>query len=190
MKKIKISYNAPMTLSFVLTCFAVTLIGFLTDNSVTEILFMTTRSSSRDPLTYIRLFTHILGHTDWTHFLSNAVYLLLLGPMLEEKHGPGTLIHTYFFTAIVAGIINYIFFPEATLCGANGVVFAFILLASFTGFQSGQIPLSFIIVVIFFIGDQLYGGTLLQIDLPNTSHIIGGFFGAVLGYNLNKNKQR
>ena len=188
MKKPKVSYNAPVTLSFVLICFVVTFIGSLTDNSITDLLFVTYKSSYTDPMTYIRLFTHILGHKDWTHFLSNAVYLLLLGPMLEEKYGQRTLVHAFIFTALAAGVANFILFPNVPLNGANGVVFAFILLASFTGFRAGEIPLSFIVVVLFFVGDQLSGGTLIQMQLPNTIHIIGGTVGAIFAYNLNKKK--
>ena len=32
------------------------------------------------------LFTYVPGRGDWAHFMGNAAYLLLLGPMLEEKY--------------------------------------------------------------------------------------------------------
>lgn len=87
MKRIKISFNAPVTLVLVILCFAVTIIGVITNGKSTQLLFMTYHSSLKNPMTYLRFFTHILGHDGWGHFIGNATYLLLLGPLLEEKHG-------------------------------------------------------------------------------------------------------
>ena len=76
------------------------------------------------PLTYLRLFTHVFGHDGWQHFIGNMAYILLLGPMLEEKHGPMKIIEVIAVTALVTGVINYVFFWNAALCGASGVLFA------------------------------------------------------------------
>ena len=89
-------------------------------------------------------------------------------------------------TALATGIVNYIFFWNVALCGASGVVFAFIVLASFTGFRAGEIPLSFILVAIIFIGQQVYEGIAVQDNISNMAHIVGGIVGAVVGYNLNR----
>ena len=80
---------------------------------------------------------------------------MLLGPMLEEKYSSQTLAGVVAITAVVTSIVNYIFFPGVGLCGASGVVFAFILLSSFTGFKEREIPLTFILVAVFFIGQQV-----------------------------------
>lgn len=85
MRKLKITFNAPVTLGFVFICFVVTLLGVLTGGGSTRLLFMTYHSSLTNPLTYLRFFTHVFGHAGWSHFIGNASYLLLLGPMLEEK---------------------------------------------------------------------------------------------------------
>ena len=185
-KKLKISYNAPVILSFVFICFAAMLIGVLTGGKGTQLLFMTYHSSLKNPLTYLRLFTHIFGHSGWSHFIGNAAYLLLLGPMLEEKYGSRMLIEIIAITALVTGIVNYIFFWNVGLCGASGVVFAFIVLASFTGFKEGEIPLTFILVAIIFIGQQVYEGIAVSDNISNMAHIVGGLVGAAVGYLLNK----
>ena len=99
----------------------------------------------------MRLFTHVLGHQGWSHFFGNATYLLLLGPMLEEKYGSNRLIKVIAITAVITALVNYIFFPGVGLCGASGVVFAFILLTSFTGFRNGEIPITFILVVVSYV---------------------------------------
>ncbi len=185
-KRLRISYNAPVVLSFVFLCFAVMLVGLLTGGGSTRLLFMTYRSSLANPLTYLRLFTHVLGHSGWAHFIGNASYLLLLGPMLEEKYGSKMLIEIMAVTAFVTGIVNYIFFGNVALCGASGVVFAFIVIASFTGFREGEIPLTFILVAVIFIGQQVYEGITISDNISNMAHIVGGFVGAVIGYFLNR----
>lgn len=65
-------------------------------------------------------------------------------------------------------------------------MFAFIILASFTGFKEGEIPLTFILVAIIFIGQQVYEGIAVQDNISNMAHIVGGIVGAIVGYLLNK----
>ena len=43
-------------------------------------------------------------------------------------------------TAVVTSLIIDIFFSDIALLGASGIVFSFILLASFAGFKEGEIP--------------------------------------------------
>lgn len=181
-----VTFNAPVVLTFVLLCFAATLLGQLTGGIATEAFFMTYRAPLNSPMTYLRLFTHALGHAGWEHFIGNASYLLLLGPMLEEKHGPGKMAGVILAAALIAGLANSVFFPHTAVCGASGVVFAFILMTSFTSFREGEIPLTFILVATFFIGQQIYEGIMLQDNVSNLSHILGGVTGAVIGYRSNK----
>ena len=189
-KKFKITFNAPVVLTFVVICFIATMLGIITQGRSTQAVFMTYHSSLKNPMTYIRFITHVFGHSGWGHFIENASYLLLLGPMLEEKYGSDRIIIVIAITALATGLINYIFFGNVALCGASGVVFAFIVLASFTGFKAGEIPLTFILVVIIFIGQQVYEGIAIQDNISNMAHIVGGIVGACVGYGLNKDVRR
>lgn len=188
MKKIRLTYNAPVTLTFVLLCFVATLLNYITQGASNVLLFMTYNSSLTNPLTYLRFFTHVLGHSGWIHFIGNASYLLLLGPMLEEKHGGDNILKIIIVTALVTGIINYIFFPRVALCGASGVVFAFILLTSFTSFREGEIPISFVLVALIYLGQQVYDGIFLNDNISNMAHIAGGIVGSITGYKFNKRR--
>ncbi|MFR0840446.1 MAG: rhomboid family intramembrane serine protease [Mediterraneibacter faecis] len=189
-KKFKITFNAPVVLTFVVICFIATILGIITQGRSTQAVFMTYHSSLKNPMTYIRFIIHVFGHLGWGHFIGNASYLLLLGPMLEEKYGSDRIIIVIAITALATGLINYIFFENVALCGASGVVFAFIVLASFTGFKAGEIPLTFILVVIIFIGQQVYEGITIQDNISNMAHIVGGIVGACVGYGLNKDVRR
>jgi len=185
-KKITITFNAPATLVFSAICFVVTLAGIITGGAVTQLLFMTYRSSLANPLTYLRLFTHVFGHSGWSHFFGNVSYILLLGPMLEEKYGSKLLVEVMAITALVTGLVNFIFFPNVALCGASGVVFAFIVLASFTGFKAGEIPLTFILVALIYVGQQVIDGLTIRDNISNMAHIVGGAVGTVIGYMMNR----
>lgn len=184
-RRITITFNSPVVLFFLFACFVVTLVGELTGGASTRLLFMTYHSPLSDILTYLRFFTHVLGHSGWSHFIGNAMYLLLLGPMLEEKYNSQMLLKAIVITALVTGLVNYIFFPKVALCGASGVVFAFIILASFTGFRSGEIPLTFLLVAAVFIGQQVLEGILVDDNISNMAHIVGGLVGAMVGYFWN-----
>lgn len=175
-----------MTLSFVAVCFIVMIINYITRGASNQVVFMTYHSPMTSPMTYVRLFTHVLGHSGWEHFIGNMTYILLLGPLLEEKYGSTRILEVIAVTAFVTGVINYVFFWDIALCGASGVVFAFILLSSFTTFREGEIPLTVILVAIVFLGEQIYEGIVYDDNVSNMAHIIGGIVGGIIGVSLNK----
>lgn len=185
-KKLKITFNAPVVLSLAAISFVATLLNYVTGGASGRVLFMTYHSPLSSPMTWVRAFTHIFGHADWTHLIGNMSYLLLLGLMLEEKYSSQTLAGVIAVTAVVTSVVNYIFFPGIALCGASGVVFAFILLSSFTEFREGEIPVTFILVAVFFLGQQIYDGITVRDNISNMAHIVGGIIGGLLGYVLNK----
>ena len=185
-KKLKITFNAPVTLGIVGISFAATLLNYISGGIIGRLLFMTYRSSLLSPLTWLRAFTHIFGHTGWAHLVGNMCYVLLLGPMLEEKYSSRTLAIVVAITAVVTSLGNFIFFPSVALCGASGVVFAFILLSSFTSFKEGEIPVTFILVAVFFLGQQIFEGLTVKDNISNLAHIAGGIVGGIAGYGLNR----
>ena len=184
--KYKITFNSPMVLSLVFMCFVVTSLNYITGGASNRALFITYHSSLKEPMTYVRLFTHVLGHVDWEHFIGNMMYILLLGPMLEEKYGSKRIFQLIAITAVVTGVIHCVFFWNVALCGASGVCFAFILLSSFTGFREGELPLTVILVAAIFLGQQIYEGIVLEDNISNIAHIFGGIVGGIVGFSLNK----
>ena len=185
-KKLKIKFNAPAVLTFVFLSLIATLLGLVTKGSSTRLVFMTYRSPIDSAMTYVRLFTHVLGHNSLAHFIGNASYLLLLGPMLEEKYGSRVMVELFVITALLTGLLNSLLFPHAGLCGASGIAFAFILLASFTGYHDGEIPLTFILVALFYLGQQIYDMIFVADNISNITHIVGGLIGMGVGFLLNK----
>ena len=178
-KKLVIYLNAPITLGFTAVCLLALLLQYLTNGLSTNLLFSTYGSSWLNPLTYIRLIGHVFGHANFEHLISNMLFILLLGPMLEEKYG-NKLIYVIVATALVTGVIHNIFEPNVQLLGASGVVFAFILLASITGTNQG-IPITLILVAILWIGGEIYDGLTSMDNVSQITHIIGGIVGAGIG---------
>ena len=132
MKKLVIRFNAPVVLSFALLSLLALILDSVTGGYTTSEFFCVYRSSLSDPFTYVRFFGHVLGHADYSHYMSNMLLLLLIGPTLEEKYGSKTLLMTIAVTALVTGVVNFVFFPTTALLGASGVVFMMIVLSSFT----------------------------------------------------------
>jgi membrane associated rhomboid family serine protease len=126
------------------------------------------------------IFTHIIGHANWTHLVSNFSVILLIGPILEELYGSLALLLMIIITAMVTGVLNILFFPS-NLLGASGVVFMMILLASFTNFSKGEIPLTFILILALYLGRELF--TSFQDNrISEFAHIVGGFCGSLFGF--------
>ena len=180
-----IQYNSPVVLTFVLVSLAALLLGMATGGESTKLLFCVYRSAPADPLTYVRLFGHVLGHANLSHYVSNMMLFLLLGPMIEEKYGSKQLLGMILLTALVTGLVNLLLFPSALL-GASGVVFMLIILSSMVRLEEGKIPLTMILVVIIYLGQELYNGIVSQDSVSQLTHILGGACGGGFGWLLNQ----
>ena len=187
-RKLKVSFNSPVILSFTILCFLVMILNFVTRGFTNQAFFTVYRSSLLSPMTYVRFFGHVLGHAGWDHFFFYFTLILVVGPLLEEKYGSSNLLFVILATALTTGLVHFIFFPGVGLLGASGVVFALILLSSFTCMKEGEIPLTFILVAVIYIGQQVYDGIFVRDNISNLTHILGGVVGAALGYVMNKNK--
>lgn len=184
MKKstIKISLNSPAVLTFALICVIALVLSSVTGGMTDRLIFSVYRSSLKDPFTYVRFLGHVFGHANMSHLLNNMMMILVLGPILEEKYGSSDLFFVIFMTALVTGLIHFIFFPHIMLMGASGVVFAFILLASFTNVREREIPITFILVAVLYLGTQIYEGIVVADNVSQLTHIVGGLVGAGIGY--------
>ncbi|MBR3266028.1 MAG: rhomboid family intramembrane serine protease [Erysipelotrichaceae bacterium] len=182
--KFRIYINAPITICFVLICLLALGLDYLTNGRSTMLVFSTYGSSLLDPLAYVRMIGHIFGHAGLNHLVSNMLYILLLGPILEEKY-KDRLIIVIITTAIITGIIHNLVQPNVMLLGASGVVFAFILLASITGREQG-IPITLILVAILWLGQEFYTGATTADNISQLTHIVGGISGAGLGMFFKK----
>lgn len=189
MKKIVIRFNAPVILTFALLSLLALLLGNWTNGAATHQYFSVYRSSLSDPLTYVRFIGHVLGHADYEHYMGNMLLLLLVGPGLEEKYGSGTMVWMILVTALVTGLVHFVFFPGSALLGASGVVFMMIVLSSFTAMRRGEIPVTLILVVIFYLGGEIMDGLFKKDDISQITHIVGGLCGLIFGFTVRRGRR-
>ena len=121
-KKFKVSFNSPVILTFTIVCAITLMLDWITKGYTNDHFFSVYRSSWTNPLTYLRLFGHIVGHGGMEHFVGNIMLILVVGPMLEEKYGSSNILFVIWSTALATGIAHLVFVPGYALLGASGVV--------------------------------------------------------------------
>ncbi len=185
-KGIRLSFNSPAILTFAGICLAAQILNLLTAGASNRLVFSVYRSSPLNPLTYVRCVCHVFGHADWNHLLGNLMYLLILGPMIEEKYGTPNTVFVMAATAVATGIVSMAFFPRVRLLGASGIVFAFILIASITTKEDHTVPVTFLLVAVLYLGQQAAQGIFLRDNISQVGHLVGGVVGSVLGFAMNR----
>jgi len=187
----RIKYNAPVTLTFAVVCSAILALDQLVGTRLIRTLFSVPGKEGFSFTylpSYIRLFTHAAGHSDWSHLLGNFAFILLLGPILEEKYGSLALLGMMFITAFITGLINVLLFTTSLL-GASGIVFMMILLISFTNIREGEIPLTFILVIALFLVKEVIS-SFEKNYISEAAHIIGGICGSLFGFSTSSRRRK
>lgn len=177
----KITFNSPVVLGF---SFLSVVVFVLTEYLGTGKAWFTLPSNFEmgDWTYYPRLLTYVLGHANADHIIGNLSFILLLGPIIEEKYGARNTFVIILSTALITAIFHILFFSNGLL-GASGIVFCFIVLVSLVNFKNNEIPLTFILVAIIFIGKELI--YLFNDDnISQFAHIVGGCIGAFFGFKL------
>jgi len=145
--------------------------------------------SMTDPVTYFRFVSHAIGHANWPHLVGNFTLILLIGPILEEKYGSQDIFIMMLVTALITGVLQFFFF-QTGLLGASGIVFMLIILSSFSNYQAGTIPLTFIIIAILFMGQEIVSALGAEDGVSQFAHIMGGICGGLFGFSLEKRKAK
>lgn len=176
-----LQYNSILILSYFFISFFAFILSILTNKKSNDLLFSSYRSSLLNPLTYIRLFTHSIGHDSWKHFSSNFLYILLIGPMIEEKYGTINLLIMILITSGITGILNSLLTKNKIL-GASGIVFMLIILSSFVNIEMGKIPLTLILIFIFYIVNEIIDGLFKKDKVSHMGHLTGAICGLIFGF--------
>ncbi len=183
----RLRYNSPVILTFALVCAIAFILNKGLAGTLDNILAVGTSINWTDPLSIITLVTHSVGHSSVDHLLGNLTFILLLGPIVEEKYGSRSTLIMILSTALITGVLNVLFF-DTGLLGASGIVFMLILLVSFTNVKSGEIPITFILVALLFVGKEIWQ-SLGEDRVSQFAHIIGGVCGSIFGF-LSKGKPK
>ena len=177
------AYNAPVVLTFAVLALAVHGIDVMSGGSIVPAYFaVLPHFDWRSPLSWFRLVSHVLGHKDTTHLVTNFSMILLIGPILEEKYGGRVLLIMIAITALATGVLNTLFFSTG-LMGASGIVFMMILLGSFANHTPGKIPVTFLLVLGLYLTGE--ATSIFHHDgISHFAHLFGGLFGTVFGFWL------
>ncbi|HET6485730.1 MAG TPA: rhomboid family intramembrane serine protease [Spirochaetia bacterium] len=178
---IRLRYNAPVILTFTIIAAVVLLIDQLTGGSLIRTYFTIYPGfNARSLLSWFTLFSYVIGHQSWNHLISNFSFILLIGPILEEKYGSVPLLLMMLVTAVSTGILN-ILLVRTGLLGASGIVFMLILLSSFTNIRQGDIPITFILIVALYLVRE-FVNALTPSTISQLAHIAGGVIGGLFGF--------
>ena len=137
-----------------------------------------------NPLTYLRFFTHVLGHASRSHLIGNITLLLVVGPLLEEKYGSINLIYMILGTAIFTSLITLIFEPKSNGVGCSDICYMMIVICSIVNITNGKIPLTLILVFFKFIADEiiLIFNHKKDDNVGHLAHVSGALAGFIIGY--------
>ncbi|MGP1457792.1 MAG: rhomboid family intramembrane serine protease [Treponema sp.] len=181
----KIRYDAPVTLTFVFIAAAVLAADAFLHKGIIAAFFTaggshksTQAFNIAHALDYARLFFHVFGHTDWLHFTSSALFILLLGPAAEEEYGSPLLALMIFVSAAVAGVLNACFSP-VPLNGSASIAFLMSFLFLFSKRKKNELPLSLILIFVLFAG-KIIAGMPNGIDISALIQSAGGLSGSAI----------
>jgi membrane associated rhomboid family serine protease len=183
--KLHIRYNSPVVLTFALLCAVVLLIDQVSGGWLIRSFFtLQPDFNAGSFLSWLRLFTYVIGHQSWTHLISNFSFILLIGPVLEEKYGSLPLLAMMLVTALATAFLNLLL-VRAGLLGASGIVFMLILLSSFTNIRQHEIPITLILIVALYLVRE-FVNALNPDTVSQLAHIAGGIIGGAFGFLFSK----
>ena len=159
---LKFSYDAPVTITFSLVCIIVFLLDkFVFKNYLgTNILCSPTAASGVLPfnfgevLSYPRLILYVFSSTSVSLLLTNLIFIILLGPSMEERYGSVVIGIMIAVSSLFSGVLTACFCKES-LTGSAPIVFMMIFLSAFMSFSKKKLPMSFIMIIGMFIAVEI-----------------------------------
>jgi GlpG protein len=132
------------------------------------------------PVWYISTLTYIFGHSDFEHIVGNLSIILLLGPLVELKFGWQKFTIMVVSTAFLTAVLHTLLWDNG-LIGASGIAFMLIVVTSLLNTRGKDIPITFILVVLLFLGQEIYS-SFKNDQISHFAHLFGGAMGAFWGF--------
>jgi rhomboid protease GluP len=92
------------------------------------------------------LLTWTFAHGDLTHYLSNVVVILLVGPLIEDRYGSLRMLGILAAASVIVGLAQCVTDPGGALIGASGTVFCLIMMTATLAGRTGAIPVTVLLV--------------------------------------------
>jgi membrane associated rhomboid family serine protease len=156
--KLKFHYDSPVMITFaIITLFVFILDTFALKGKLKAMWLVTpTAADGQFPFAFsdfpsiLRLFIHVFGYSQNEILICNLIFILLLGPQMEERYGSVIIGIMIFVSSLFSGVLNACFCKNA-VCGAEPIVFMLILLWTMMQLSRSKISASAIAVIALFI---------------------------------------
>ncbi|MCO5260845.1 MAG: rhomboid family intramembrane serine protease [Crocinitomicaceae bacterium] len=175
----KITFNSPFILGFTILASFILTLSYSIGGHL-SILTLNGNFDYQNWQFYMGLLLYPLSHSGISHLVSNFSVILLIGPILEKQMGWQKLLMISSVTTIVIGI-THVIISDNGLIGASGLVFLYIVLVSLSDANNKEIPLTFILVVMLFLGQEILA-SFKEDQISHLAHIGGGVMAILYKY--------
>ena len=189
-KKFKFNFvfDSPVTISFSLLSVLLFVLNCLAIKGTLDVKILSSPTTSAGPIpfmatqisSYLRLFLYAFGSQNFVGLLSNLLFLLMLGPVMEERYGSLVIGIMMAVSVLFSGVLNTCF-CETSLQGCMPIIFMMIFLNSFMSFSKKKIPVSFLVIFVFYIAREVSGKTFSEI-VGLIICITGGLCGSLFAF--------
>ncbi|UKI55423.1 MAG: hypothetical protein L6V90_12630 [Treponema succinifaciens] len=142
----------------------------------------------KSALSYVKLVIYPFGGENSTSFFLNIGFILLLGPVLEERYGSIMLALMIFITSLVGGVLTACV-STFGIYGCGGIVFMMIILSVLSVFIKKQLPVSWIFIFALYLAFSLFSGKkisgfmpFMQNNVPVFIQLASGICGSLFGF--------
>ena len=123
---------------------------------------------------------HIFGHSGWSHFLGNIVYIAMLCPCIEDKFGTIPLAIITLLGALVIGIVSVV--SGIPCYGLSSIAYMWVILNTFQTDESEGLPITSIILLLVFVLPEFLAMFTKTDHIAHQNHVLGAVCG--LGFGI------
>lgn len=192
----KLTFDFPVTVTFVIVAVVMFLLDtFAFKGKMFSTILICHGSKQaivpfnfKSPADFTGLFFFIFGNSGWEMLFANLIAILLLGQILEERYGSVMLGLMMFISTMISGVLTACI-STVPLTGAGCIIFMMAVLVSLTGLTKKRIPLSCLLVFVFFLAFEIFRNTkgaegtdIMQKTCGVLIEMIGGICGSIFGF--------
>ena len=171
MKKL-VSFESTLTISLIFISFIITLIQEMFIPGFANIF------ANHNKFDW-GIILHIFGHSNWQHFLSNTIYIAMLGPSIEDKFGTIPLAIMTLLGAALIGIFSVL--TKAPCYGLSSIAFMWVILNTFQADDNGGVPFTSLILLVIFVLPEALAIFTKTDQVAHQNHVLGALIGFAFG---------
>lgn len=191
---LKFIFDSPVVLVFSVVSAVIFISDLILKLNLSEKIFECPGAKSvpafdfKSALSYVKLVIYPFGGENSTSFFLNIGFILLLGPVLEERYGSIMLALMIFITSLVGGVLTACV-STFGIYGCGGIVFMMIILSVLSVFIKKQLPVSWIFIFTLYLAFSLFSRKkisgfmpFMQNNVPVFIQLASGICGSLFGF--------